>query len=65
MLPRIKEAKALLSASQNPQLLINQILQKNPQVNSIISQYGSVDGAINALCNQAGINPQEFMDALK
>ena len=55
----------MLGAIQNPQLAINQILQQNPQINQVISQYGGVDGAINALCQQQGIPVNEFMDALK
>lgn len=55
----------MMSTIQNPQLAINQILQNNPQINQAISQYGSVDGAINALCAQQGLSVQEFMDALK
>ena len=65
ILPRIKQAKQMMSTIQNPQLAINQILQNNPQINQAISQYGSVDGAINALCAQQGLSVQEFMDALK
>ena len=65
MIPKIKQAKAMLGAIQNPQLAINQILQQNPQINQVISQYGGVDGAINALCQQHGIPVNEFMDALK
>ena len=65
MIPKIKQAKAMLGAIQNPQLAINQILQQNPQINQVISQYGGVDGAINALCQQQGIPVNEFMDALK
>lgn len=55
----------MMSAIQNPQMALNQILQSNPQINQVISQYGSVDGAINALCKQQGIDVNEFMDALK
>ena len=65
MLPKIKQAKALMGAIQNPQMAMNQILQQNPQVNAVISQYGSVENAINALCSQQGINVQEFMEVLK
>ena len=54
-----------MQAVQNPQAMINQIIQQNPQVNQIISQFGSVDGAINALCAQQGISVNELMDALK
>ena len=65
MLAMIKQAKAALGAMQNPQAALNQIVQNNPVVQQTISQYGSVEGAITALCQQKGINPQEFMDALK
>ena len=60
-----KQAKAMLGAMQNPQAALTQIVNQNPIVNQVIRQYGSVDGAITALCNQKGINPQEFIDALK
>ena len=65
LIPKIRQAKAMLGAIQNPQLAINQILQSNPQINQVISQYGGVDGAINALCSQQGIPVNEFLDALK
>ena len=65
LLPQIKQVKQILGSVQNPNAMLNQILQSNPQVSQIINQYGSIDGAINAICQQQGINPQEFMDALK
>ena len=42
-----------------------QIANSNPLVRQTIDQYGSVDGAINALCRQKGIDPQEFMNMLR
>ena len=65
MIAKIKQARAMLGAMQNPQAALTEIVNRNPIVNQIIQQYGSVDGAITALCNQKGINPQEVMDALK
>ena len=65
MLAMIRQAKAILGGMQNPQAALTQIVNQNPIVNQVIRQYGSVDGAINALCQQKGINPQEFLDALK
>ena len=61
----VKQAKNILGSMQNPQAAIMQIVNSNPIVNQVIRQYGSVDGAITALCQQKGINPQEFLDALK
>lgn len=65
MIAMVKQAKTMLGAMQNPQAALMQIVNQNPIVNQVIKQYGSVDGAITALCNQKGINPQEFMEALK
>ena len=55
----------MLGAMQNPQAALTQIINNNPIVNQVIQQYGSVDGAITAICKQKGINPQEVIDALK
>ena len=65
LMAMVKQAKAMLGVMQNPQAALTQIANQNPIVNQVIRQYGSVDGAINALCQQKGINPQEFLDALK
>ena len=64
MIAKIKQAKNMLTAMQDPQSIIR-MAQNNPAVQQVINQYGSVDGAITALCRQKGIDPQEFMDALK
>ena len=65
LISQIKQAKAMLNAMGNPQAALSQIVQNNPQVNQIINQYGGINGAITALCQQKGINPQEFIEALK
>lgn len=65
MMAMIKQAKTALSAMGNPEAALTQIANMNPAVRNAISQYGSVDGAITALCKQKGIDPQEFMAALR
>lgn len=65
LMTMIKQAKTILGSMNNPQAMLAQIVNQNPVVNQVIRQYGGVDGAITALCKQKGINPQEFMDALK
>jgi len=65
ILPQIKQAKAMLGAIGNPQAMLNTLIQRNPQVQQIISQYGGVNEAISALCEKQGISPQEFMEALR
>ena len=65
MMGQIKQAKAMMAAMGGQQIDVNRILQQNPKVQQLISTYGSVDGAIQAVCQQKGIDYHEFMDALK
>ena len=65
MMAMIRQAKTALGAMNNPEAALMQIANSNPLVRQTISQYGSVDGAINALCRQKGIDPQEFMNMLR
>ena len=65
MMAQIKQAKNMMSMLGGQQIDINRILQQNPQVQQVIAQYGSVDGAIRGVCQQKGIDYHEFMDALK
>ena len=65
MIAMVKQAKAMLGAMKNPQAALTQIVNQNPIVNQVIRQYGSVDAAVSALCQQKGIDPQEFLNALK
>ena len=55
----------MLNMLGGQQIDINRILQQNPQVQQVISTYGSVDGAIQAVCKQKCIDYQEFVDAMK
>ena len=65
ILGMIKQAKAALGSVSNPEAMLTQIVNNTPIVKRTIAQYGSVDNAINALCQQKGIDPQEFMAALR
>ena len=65
MMGQIKQAKAMMNIMNGQQIDMNRILQQNPQVQQVIAQYGSIDGAIQGICNQQGINYQEFINALK
>ncbi len=48
----------------NPRAFVNQYLN-NPQVQSIINQYGSPKNAFYALAKQRGINPQDILNKIK
>ncbi len=72
MMPQINSAKQILrviESSRNPQLALQQMLQSNPKyaeaMNVINSFNGDINGAITTLCRNRGIDPQEFMNALK
>ena len=65
MMAQIKQAKAVMSMLNGQQIDLNRIIQQNPKVQEAIAQYGSVNGAIQAICQQKGIDYHEFMNALK
>ena len=63
--PQIRQMIAMIKSSGNPQLMLNQLMQNNPQVMEIVRKYGSADKAFYALAEEKGINPQEILDLLK
>lgn len=70
-MPQIQNAKQMLRTIQmanNPQLALQQMLQSNPryaEAMQVLNGFnGDVNGAITALCNQKGINVQEFINAV-
>ena len=71
MMPQIQTAKQAIrsiSAMQNPTQALQQMLQSNPRYGEVMqtlnSFNGDINGAITALCQQKGIDPNEFMKAL-
>ena len=67
--PQIKQVISMVKASGNPQAMLNQLIQSNPnlrQVTEIIQQYGGdANKAFYALAEQKGIDPKEILDLLK
>ena len=67
--PQIRQMISMVKASGNPQAMLNQLIQTNPnmkQVMEIVQQYGgNAEKAFYALAEQKGINPQEILDLLK
>lgn len=66
MIEQIKKAKQMYSS--NPQEMIDKLAQQNPMVGTFVSmnQSGqSLENFFRAACQQRGINPDEFIDALK
>ena len=67
--PQIKQMFQMLRSSSNPQAMISQLMQTNPQMKQamdIIKASGNdPKRAFYALAEQKGINPQSILDQLK
>ena len=65
----IKNALNMVRAAQNPQLMMNQLMQKNPmysQVQQIIQQNGGdPQKAFYSLAQQMGVDPNQILNQLK
>jgi len=69
MMGQIKQMMGMIRTAQNPQAMINQLMQNNPQmkqVMDIVNQYGGdANKAFTETAQHMGINPNEIMDMLK
>ena len=67
--PQIRQMISMVKSAGNPQLMLNQLMQNNPQmqqVMQIVQKYGGdANKAFYALAEEKGINPQEILDLLK
>ena len=67
--PQIRQMIGMIKSAGNPQALLNQLMQTNPnmkQVMEIMQQYGGdANKAFYDIAQKNGINPQEIMDLLK
>lgn len=65
----IKNMFNMLRNSGNPQAMLNQLVQNNPQYKQV-AQYinengGDAKSAFYKLANQSGVNPDEIINMLK
>lgn len=69
MLPQINQIKQMLRSSGNPQALINQLLQRNPNypeaIKLINQANGNVNQAIIDYATSKGVDPNEIFEMLK
>jgi len=67
--PQIRQMIGMIKTSGNPQAMLMQMMQNNPNIKQameIVQQYGGdAEKAFYALAEQKGINPQEILDLLK
>lgn len=69
MTGQIKQMMSMVQAAQNPQAMLNQMMQNNPQMQQamkLINQHGGdAQKAFYALAQEKGIDPQEILKMLK
>lgn len=67
--PQIKQMMQMLRSASDPQAMLNQLIQTNPNVRevmNIVKQHGNdPKRAFYALAEQKGINPQSVLEQLK
>ena len=68
MANQYKNVMQMLQNAGNPNALLSQVLESNPRSAEVMklldSTNGNVDAAIRIVCNQKGIDYQEFMNAI-
>lgn len=69
MMQSVKQMIGMVSAAQNPQAMMSNLMSSNPQmkqVMDVIQQYGGdPKTAFYKLAEQKGVDPQEILDMLK
>lgn len=55
----------MFKTANNPQQMVNQMLNNNPQVKQFVEQYGDPKTAFYKLAEQRGINPDDVLNLLK
>ena len=69
MMGQIKQMMGILNGAQNPQAMLSQMMQNNPnmkQVTEIINRAGGdPKRAFYALAQERGVDPQEILNMLK
>lgn len=65
-LSQIKQAWGMLKSAGNPQAMLSQMMQNNPQVQALMSSSGGdAKAAFYKLAKEKGVDPQTIIDALK
>ena len=63
-----KKALQMLQSANNPNAMLQQMLQNNPrygEVQQLLNAFnGNADTAIDYVCRQKGINKEEFLNML-
>ena len=65
----IKQIKRMVQTAQNPQAMLSQMMQSNPQIKQVYDYVQSAGGdpqrAFYKLAEERGINPDEILNELR
>lgn len=62
----IKQTMNMVKTAANPNAMMNQLLNQNPQVQQILQQYGGdAQKAFYGTCKQMGVDPEQILSQLK
>lgn len=63
----LKNMMKMLNGAQNPQAVINMLVQKNPQMAQVMKlvQGRNPQDVFYEMCKQRGINPDDILNQLK
>lgn len=66
MIAKAKQMMTMIQTAQNPQAMLNQMIQNNPQlkqVMDVINQHGGdIDKAVRTVAEQNGLKPEDVME---
>lgn len=69
MMSQIKSMMGMVNSAQNPQMMLNQLLNNNPHIKQAMDVINQCGGdpktAFYKLAEQKGVNPQDILDMLK
>lgn len=69
MMGTIKNMMSMVSGAQNPNMMISQLMNSNPQMKQVMDLINSAGGdpkrAFYELAQQKGVDPQEILDMMK
>lgn len=67
MLQQMKQLMGVLNAPQNPNAIIENLAQRNPQIRQVIEMCGGKDpkAVFYEMCKQRGVNPDDILNQLR
>ena len=68
-LGQIKQMMQVVKGTRNPQMMLNQMMQSNPQMKQVmdlVNQHGGdPKKAFYGLCEQRGVDPNQILNMIK